>query len=164
MQRLFGPSLSLGLRVVLVLLLSVALSSNAQHLPAPSRTVFKCQIEGKTVYSDDPCPGAKRLEIEPTRGLDRYSGRQRVGADVQRERRNELLAEAVRPLTGMTAEETKVFERRVRLEPNARRLCYRLDVAIPEAEKAERRARPSEMPEVQADLFALRSRYRELKC
>ena len=155
---------SLAIIFAAILAIAVPEVANGQTLPPPSRTVYKCQIGAKTIYSDEPCLGARKLEIEPTRGLDRYSGRQRTGPDVQRERRNELLAEAIRPLTGMTAKETEIYERRIRYSPEARRLCYRLDTAIPAAERAERTASPADVQEVLADLFALRSRYRDLRC
>ena len=43
-------------------------------LPPTSRTVYKCQEGAKTVYSDEPCLGAQRINVEPTRGLDKSSG------------------------------------------------------------------------------------------
>ena len=39
--------------------------ASAQKLPPPSATVFKCQGHGEVVYSDSPCLGAEKLEIEP---------------------------------------------------------------------------------------------------
>ena len=35
----------------------------------PSRSVYKCNGNGIPIYSDAPCLGAERLEIEPTRGV-----------------------------------------------------------------------------------------------
>lgn len=55
----------------------------AQSLPPPSRTVFRCEEGGKVVYSDSPCVGARKIDVEPTRGVSKLSGRERVGRDVQ---------------------------------------------------------------------------------
>ena len=47
-------------------------------LDKPTRTVYKCNTDGKVVYSDTPCLGAERIDAEPTRGLDKSSGASRV--------------------------------------------------------------------------------------
>src|SRR5665213_1158417 len=74
---------------------------NAQSLPPTSRTVYKCTDGGRVTYSDAPCLGAKKLEIEPTRGLNQVSGKERVGPDVRQELQHEQLVNAVKPVTGL---------------------------------------------------------------
>jgi hypothetical protein len=71
---------------------------DAQKLPSPSREVFRCEVDGKVAYSDAPCLGAQKVNVEPTRGLDASSGQRRIGADVRREQVNEAFADALRPL------------------------------------------------------------------
>ena len=39
---------------------------SSQNLPPPSSTVFKCEANGRIVYTDSPCMGAQRIEIDPT--------------------------------------------------------------------------------------------------
>jgi len=34
----------------------------------PAKTVFKCEENGKVIYSDSPCLGAKTVDVEPPRG------------------------------------------------------------------------------------------------
>jgi hypothetical protein len=75
----FGDALaprSMRRIVTSLMLLATAASavSFAQTLPTPSRTVFKCNVNGKTTYSDSPCLGAERLEIEPSRGVGKTAG------------------------------------------------------------------------------------------
>lgn len=70
----------------------------------------------------------------------------------------------MRSLTGMTQQETAVFERRVQLPPQVRVTCYRLDTAMMAAEAHERVAKAAELGEVRADLLAMRARFRELRC
>jgi hypothetical protein len=70
-------------QVVLVALAGWAVAGTipvtfAQSLPAPSRTVYKCEVGGKVTYSDSPCLGATRIDVEPTRGVSKLSGSQRV--------------------------------------------------------------------------------------
>ena len=62
-------------------------STSAQKLPPPSNTVYKCQAGGQTVYSDSPCLGAEKLEIEPNDGneIDPSAHRTKLMPVVQRE-------------------------------------------------------------------------------
>jgi len=105
-------------------------------LPASSRTVFRCEEGGKIVYSDSPCLGAKAINVEPTRGVSKLSGRERVGNDVQREVLQEHVAEALRPLSGMNPKQFEVYGRRLKLTPEAQGECRHLDRQIPSLERA----------------------------
>lgn len=136
----------------------------AGTLPATSRTVFKCVVNGQVTYSDDPCLGAEKLEIEPTRGLDQWSGKKKVGSDIQREYRREGVAEALRPLTGMTAKQLEKHQQRTQLPAPAQLECRELDAQIPTAEQAEQRASPADRATRKKQLYELRVRYRALRC
>jgi hypothetical protein len=148
--RLMAAAVLLGLTSVFAF---------AQTLSAPSRSVYKCSINGSTSYSDAPCMGAERLEIEPTRGVGKTSGR-----DVQHERHREMVAEAIRPLTGRDAKQLDIQGRRMKLPVEAQRECRSLDVRIPFAERDERRATPEQRDMVKVSLFNLRQRQRSLRC
>jgi hypothetical protein len=139
-------------------------SANAQQLPTSSRTVFKCNVNGSTVYSDTPCLGAQKIDVEPSRGADSLSGRKKVGSDISRERNHEMIVEAVRPITGMNVKEIDTFGRRMNLRPEAQRECKSLDNDIPAAERDEANATPEIRSGIQARLLTLRQRYRDLRC
>lgn len=148
-----------------IVLAGAASSTAAQEpLPAPNRTIYKCQSHGKTSYSDEPCLGAQRLDATPTRGVDRLSGKSRIGNDVAAEIRSEQFAQALRPLSGMTSSEFATATRRQRLSADAQRECRVLESAILESEQVERRARAAMMESIQQDLFILRQRYRKQGC
>ena len=138
--------------------------AEAQPLPPPSRTVFKCEEGGRVVYSDRPCLRATKIEVEPTRGVSRLSGRERVGNDVQREVIREQIAEALRPATGINPKQFEILGRRQQLAPAVRQACWQLDEQIPLLEKAEVQARGQDVGGIQRHLFSLRSRFRELGC
>ena len=133
-------------------------------LDKPTRTVYKCTVDGKVSYSDAPCPGAQRIDVEPTRGLDQTSGTTRVGQDVRAEKYRELIDEAIRPLTGMSSKQMNVDRRRFHLTPEAKQECKILDASVADAEAKERVAQGSAKPPIQQNLFALRKRFKELKC
>ena len=128
---------------------AVTVPALAQKLPPTSRNVFKCEVGGKVVYSDEPCLGAKRIDVEPTRGVDKATGSTRTGEDVQREKHNEQRA---------------TRHRRAALKPRDRAQCYRLDREIAGAEAAEAQATKAESSAVQANLLRLRKNYLSLQC
>jgi hypothetical protein len=142
----------------------IAVDALAQKLPPPSRTVYKCEVKGKVLFSDDPCVGAQKIEVEPTRGVNQSTGRKSEGQDVRRENQRDEIAEAWRPLTGMDAKQLATVERRMKLRPEAQRECRGLDRAIPAMENRERLAKPNERESVQEQLHELRVRARELRC
>ena len=148
---------------VAALLWAATGSSQSMELPQPSRTVFKCEANGAITYSDEPCPGAQRLDIEPTRGLNSVSGKDQTGKDVRREKDREAFAEAVRPLTGLGVKEFEVTRRRVNLRVAEQSECTALDRNIAKVQLEERSARGETLHAVQRELLALRKRYRELR-
>ena len=150
--------------ISLALVISTAAIAQAGTLPAPSRTVYKCEAKGKVVYSDSPCLGADVIDVTPTRGLNKSSGREQVGPDVRHERHRELMAEALRPLTGKSAEEMQVLGQRQKLAPALRAECVELDGAIARGEAVEQSATAESKRTVQRDLFIARKRYREVGC
>jgi len=145
-------------------LLMCLLPGIAQKLPPPSRAVYKCEADGKVVYSDSPCLGAKKVDVEPTRGLNKSTGSERVGADVRKERQNEQMAEALKPIFNETPEQRAKRHHRATLKPDARQQCGRLDAQIAARERTEVGATGSELAAAQRLLLDLRTEYRSLQC
>lgn len=161
MKSLMHSSPWAGWAVTLVLVASFA---SAQTLPPTSRTVYKCEEGNKVRYSDAPCLGAKKVDVEPTRGLNKSTGRERTGNDVQREKFNELMADATRPLLNETPEQRAVRHKRFKLEPSAKMACARLDAQIPRLEAEERSAKDEPLKQVQQALLTSRTRFHQLRC
>jgi len=136
----------------------------AQSLPPPSRTVYKCIVAKKVVYTDEPCVGAQVVDVEPSRGLNKSTGRELTGSDVARERRNEAFAEAAMPITGMSEEQLSVYRRRMKLDPNTKAECSDLDRRISQDEAEERVLSAESKTLVQRRLFEVRKRHRTLQC
>lgn len=138
--------------------------AQAQSLPPPSRTVFKCEVAGRVVYSDSPCLGARKVDVEPTRGADKSTGKEQVGADVRREQQREGLAEALKPITGMNAKQFNVATNRTKLTADAQSQCRKLDAQIPVAEADEAKAVGPDRQDAQVRLLKLRQQFREMRC
>jgi hypothetical protein len=153
------------MKLIIASILTITITSaNSQSLPPPSRTIYKCETNGKYVYSDAPCVGAKKIDSEPTKGVSKISGKERLGADVLAENRNNMFAEAVRPITGQTNEEFDKRRRRIYLSPSDKLSCAKLDFYIPYLEKEEAAAKKENLKTIQENLYNQRLSYRNLRC
>lgn len=148
---------------VAFILLLLTLPGQAQ-LPAPSRTIYKCEVDGKIAYTDQPCLGAQRLDVMPTRGVNKLSGQTRIGADVAREQRQQGMARAFKPLTGMSEQQFATETRRYRLDARSKRECRTLEAAILDNEQHERSGTRDMMDALQQEILELRQRYHKLGC
>ena len=126
--------------------------------------VYKCQEGSKILYSDSPCLGAEKLDIQPTRGMNKSLGKELVGRDVRQEQHREIMADALRPLTGMDAKQLDRAGRRMNLAPQAQHECKRLDRDIPLAEHHERSAKLQELNAAEHPLLRLRTSFRAAGC
>jgi hypothetical protein len=149
----------------LVSLLYVPVSGRAQSptMPLPSRTVFRCINNGKVVYSDEPCRGAERLDITPTRGMNKIDGKERTGADVSKEKYRELFSDAIKSVTGLNHEQYDAMHRRASLSPEAKRECSNLDASMPALE-AGPRTNAGSTSDLDERKYAARKRFRDLRC
>jgi hypothetical protein len=150
--------------VLACLVLAGSVNAQSTKLPPPTRTVFKCEIAGRITYSDEPCEGARKVDVQPTRGLNKSTGRELVGPDVAREQRREALSEALKPLTGMTPEQSEVQSRRARLPAHAKAECSTLDRSLPVVEGRELTTTGESKAAAQRELLGLRKRYKDLQC
>jgi hypothetical protein len=152
-------ALGAGRLWLLVAIIGFMLCSTAQ-----AQAVYRCEAKGKVSYSNEPCIGATVVDTTPTQGLDKSTGVSRVGRDVQRERFKKSINEAMRPLTGMSHEEVKVFERRRKLSTGVNLECQWLDGRLPEPAAAAKRADAQSRQKAETELFLSRSRFRNLGC
>lgn len=86
----------------------------AKNLPSPFRTIYKCEVGRKVHYSDSSCVGALKVDVTPTRGMNKSTGRELTGSDVRRDVFREKWSDAVRPITGMNAQQMELFKLRKR--------------------------------------------------
>ncbi len=141
-----------------------AASAQSSGLPSPSRSMYKCTMDNIVTYTDEPCLGAQRLDVIPTRGLNKYSGKERTGTDVANERRREMFAEAIKPLTGMNPQQFAVQTQRYNLSASAKAECAQLDVRTVKSEADERNANTTTKPAIERALLAQRKKFKDLRC
>jgi hypothetical protein len=96
--------------------------------------------------------------------VDSLSGQRRIGEDVRAEKHREMMANALRPLLGESAEQYEKRHRRFPLSPAAKTRCAQLDSEIPRTEILEQQLSEPRSSEVRTRLFHLRGEFRGLKC
>jgi hypothetical protein len=128
------------------------------------KPVYRCETAGKVSYSDAPCVGAKEIDATPTQGIDKMTGASRKGADVRRDEHNALMADALKPLTGMSPEQYRVYKHRFKLSPRDKAECTRLDTELPELKKRAATAPPSDKALADVELYKARKQFNDLNC
>ena len=132
---------------------------------AGAQRVYKCTSGRSVSYSHEPCLDAQVVDVVPTQGMDRASGVSRKGSDVQRIEHRAMLADALKPLTGMDEKQFDQFSDRQRLDPQVREACDQIDARL--AQQEAQAAQPGTDAERKAYatlLFESRQRYRRLRC
>lgn len=135
----------------------------APHAQA-QKSVYRCETGGKVSYSHEPCVGAQEIDVTPTQGMDKMTGRSRKGADVQRHEVETIRADALTPLTGMTPEQYRVHKRRLPLSPQDKQDCARLDDALPAIKQRAAAALPNERAAAEVELYKARKQFNDLNC
>lgn len=140
--------------------LAIALPSPAQDLPPPTATVYKCHVQGRVLYTDAPCPGAKTIAVTPPRPQPRAVPPAPAPVPLSAAPTAAIRTDSIRN----DATPKEVQYRRFRLTPRERTECRRLDDALPAREAELRNAAPAERDTIEADVQRLRGRVRQLGC
>lgn len=161
-MRLFSSRLNpirrLHWSLALLCLLSFSIAAHAQ------KPVYRCETAGKVSYSDAPCVGAKEIDATPTQGMDKMTGASRKGADVQRAEHNALMADALKPLTGMSPEQYRVYKHRFKLSPRDKAECTRLDTELPDLKQRAATAPVSDKALADVELYKARKQFNDMNC
>ena len=147
------------LRIV-TLLTSLTLSSSV----LAQKSVYRCETAGKVNYSHEPCVGAKEIDATPTQGMDKMTGQSRKGRDVLRHEQDGVMADALKPLTGMTHDQYRVYKQRFKLIPQDKNECARLDYELPGLKQRAANAYTADRAAADVDLYKARKRFNDLNC
>ncbi|RYH40188.1 MAG: DUF4124 domain-containing protein [Alcaligenaceae bacterium] len=127
-------------------------------------TVYRCETSGKVNYSDAPCVGGKVVDVTPTQGVDKMTGRSLKGDDVRREERRSMFDQMTRPIHGLSHGEMNVLRRRQKLSTADQAQCVSLDLQVPALEAQAARATGSAKGHADVQLYQARRRFFNLKC
>ena len=79
-----------------IVLMAISTAASAWTQP-----VYRC---GNS-YSDEPCANGKPVDILPTEGAHSMSGNKRLSTEVEMRKNRRALYEALKPVTGVSANE-----------------------------------------------------------
>lgn len=128
------------------------------------KSVYRCETAGKVSYSHEPCVGAKEIDATPTQGMDKMTGQSRKGRDVLRHEQDGVMADALKPLTGMTPDQYRVYKQRFKLSPQDKNECARLDYELPGLKQRAAIAPTADRAAADVDLYKARKRFNDLNC
>ena len=131
---------------------------------ATQPTVYRCETGGKINYSDAPCVGGKVVDVTPTQGVDKMTGRSLKGDDVRNEERRSMFDKITRPMHGLSHGEMDVLRRRQKLSTADQAQCVSLDFQVPALEAQAVRAIGSAKGHADVQLYQARRRFFNLKC
>lgn len=127
-------------------------------------TVYRCETNGRVNYSDAPCVGAKVIDVTPTQGADKMTGRSSKGQEVQREEFHSTLDKATRPLHGLSHDEMDIRRRRYKLSSTEQLQCADLDEQLPVLEEKASKTAGAAKGQADVALYQARKRAFDLKC
>lgn len=135
-----------------------------------AQAIYKCQSEGKTVYSQERCPGAQVVDIPSGQSRGRPSGRGHDGNDgLRQEKRQkrdkaEAYADALKPFEEAPWERER-RERRARWTGGEQAECNELNAQEKQQASVMHHSKDIHVANAAADAFLInRKRYRELGC
>jgi len=164
LQSFSPPTLSPKVLSRRLKFLASALLAAAPLAAVAQSTVYRCETNGKVTYSDAPCVGAKVIDATPTQGMDKMTGQSRKGAAVQRDERNMVVDNALRPLHGLSHADMNVMRRRVKLPSHDQAQCARLDDRLPVLDADAARGAGESKARADVDLYKARKQFFDLKC
>lgn len=114
------------------------------------KPIYKCTIDNKVSYSNEPCVGAKMIDATPTLGAE-YTGKKSLPGAMRD--LHEATRDALRPITGMDIDSYHKMQDRGQMSPADRIECYKLDNEITVDPKKSK-----------VEIFQAREKYRKLNC
>lgn len=145
---------------------ALAIASTAQ---AAGPAVYRCEQGGKVTYTDEPCMHAKEVDVTPTEGMNRWTGKEKVSRELRNKQHREIrekgMGKALRPLTGQSDEQWQESLRYQRRPAETRDECRRLERALGPLKEGAASARPGqEKQRAETALYGTRKRFKDLKC
>lgn len=104
------------------------------------------------------------MDVTPTQGADKMTGRSIKGNDVQREEYRTMVDNVTRPLHGLSHDEMDVIRRRQKLSSADQAQCASLDQHVPVLQLQAANAVGSAKGKVDVELYQARKRGFDLKC
>ena len=129
-----------------------------------AQQVYRCEVNGKVSYSNEPCQGAKVVNTTPAQSSDRTSGQQRKDMDALKAELERNNATKTRALAAKTPEDPEVAKRRENLTPLAKHSCSLLDQSLPQLRENAAHGTPENKEKADIQLYKARKAFQDLRC
>lgn len=129
-----------------------------------AQQVYRCEVNGKVSYSNEPCQGAKVVNTTPAQSSDRTSGQQRKDMDALKAELERNNATKTRALTAKAPEDPEVARRRENLTPLAKHSCSLLDQSLPQLRENAAHGTPENKEKADIQLYKARKAFQDLRC
>lgn len=129
-----------------------------------AQQVYRCEVNGKVSYSNEPCQGAKVVNTTPAQSSDRTSGQQRKDMDALKAELERNNATKTRVLTAKAPEDPEVAKRRENLTPLAKHNCSLLDQSLPQLRENAAHGTPENKEKADIQLYKARKAFQDLRC
>ena len=133
-------------------------------LPAMAQQVYRCEVNGKVSYSNEPCQGAKVVNTTPAQSSDKTSDQQQKNLDTLKAELERNNATKTRALAAKTPEDPEVAKRRENLTPLAKHSCSLLDQSLPQLRENAAHGTPENKEKADIQLYKARKAFQDLRC
>jgi hypothetical protein len=150
----------------IIFFMLVAISCGSHAAMDKNKTIYKCMQGKKITYTDEPCINGTEVDVLPTQGLDKKSGKSLKGKDVRDIEHRDMQHEYfIKPLVGWSKEDYRIYMERMSLSPQSREECYKLDSKLLKDKEAVKTTIDKAAKEqAELNLFETRKRFKVLKC
>ena len=95
--------------------------------------------------------------------MSQLTGKERTGSDVSKEKYREIVADVLKPITGLNREQYDAVHRRYKLPAEDKKACSNLDALLSNLEKKDGSDVGSK-PEHDEEKYLARKKFRDLRC
>lgn len=129
-----------------------------------AQQVYRCEVNGKVSYSNEPCQGAKLVKNPPAQSSDRTPAQHQKDIDTLKAELERNNATKTRALAAKAPEDPEVAKRRENLTPLAKHSCSLLDQSLPQLRENAAHGTPENKEKAEVQLYKARKAFQDLRC
>ena len=129
-----------------------------------AQQVYRCEVNGKVSYSNEPCQGAKLVKTPPAQSSDKTPAQHQKDMDTLKAELERNTATKTRALAAKAPEDPEVAKRRENLTPLAKHSCSLLDQSLPQLRENAAHGTPESKEKAGIQLYKARKAFQDLRC
>ena len=129
-----------------------------------AQQVYRCEVNGKVSYSNEPCQDAKLVKTPPAQSSDKTPAQHQKDMDALKAELERNNATKTRALAAKAPEDPEVAKRRENLTPLAKHSCSLLDQSLPQLRENAAHGTPENKEKAEVQLYKARKAFQDLRC